>query len=299
MSLATRTLVPDDFRPGIYPGEPDEVYFRRRIGVATNSILKIIDTQTLGHYLHYIKTGQDEDAAPVKDTEAQLIGRAFHCYVLEPERFASTYGKLPDFGSMQSAKNRARRDEWLGYQPKDRVFLHPRQFDLVAGMRESLMRHRTARLMVERGQREVVFRWIDPETGLACQSKIDLFDEGLAFALDLKSCLSASEDLFGRTIANYRYHVQHAMYAEASKAVGLPIKNFLLVPVEKEPPYFSAIYQIDEAAEEKGFELLARSLRKLADAMARYVRGDDLDDAFPAYGHSIRTIHLPGWAFGL
>ena len=52
--IATRTLVPADFKPGIFPGEADEIYFRRQLGVASNSVLKLLDGLTPGHYLHYV-----------------------------------------------------------------------------------------------------------------------------------------------------------------------------------------------------------------------------------------------------
>lgn len=292
-----RVLVPADFAPGVYRGESDAVYFRRQLGVASNSVLKIIDTQSLGHYLHYVSTGQDDDAEPVKDTEAQLIGRAFHCLVLEPELYARSYRALPDFGDMRSSKNRARRDEWISYQAKNITFLTAAQDALVRAMREALLRHRTARLMVERGVREVVFRWIDPETGLACKSKIDLWDEELGFLMDLKSCLSAHPEAFARTATDYRYHVQHVMYAEAARVLGIPVDNFVLVPVEKTAPHFTATYHVDAAGEEKGFEVLRRSLATLRAAMDRWIGGDALDEAFPAYGHDILPLRLPGWAF--
>lgn len=297
MEVAQRTLVPDGFEPGIYPGESDEIYFKRQLGVASNSVLKIVDVQTPGHYLHYIRTGEDEDATPVKDTDAQIIGRAFHCYVLEPAFFKHRYKEMPDFGDMRSSKNRARMDEWLQYQPKGMTYLKPKWMAMITAMHASLLKHKTARMLLEQGQREVVFRWIDPETGLACKSKVDLWDRELGFYLDLKSCMSAHPVDFSKTVTNYRYHVQHCMYAVGAKECGVPIRNFLLVPVEKIAPHFSAVYHIDAAAEERGFQLLRQSMGKLKACMDRYVAGADLDDAFPAYGHGINQLTLPGWAY--
>ena len=297
MDHSNRVIVPADFAPGIYKGEPDEVYFRRRLGVATNSLLKIIDTETPGHYLHHIASAierADEDAG---NSEALLIGKAFHACVLEPDRFATDYLTMPDFGPLQSSKNRATRDEWLNAQPASCVFLKPEQLDLVKAMRESLLKHKIARLLVEKGEREVVFRWIDEETGTPCQSKIDLWDEEMAYLLDLKSTISASPEPFARSITNYRYHVQACMYANAARELGFPISNFLMVPVEKAAPHFTAVYHIDAAAEERGFEILRRSIQKLTDCMKAYVGGADPEDAFPAYGNDIRTITLPGWAY--
>lgn len=295
--IATRTLVPADFKPGIFPGEADEIYFRRQLGVASNSVLKLLDGITPGHYLHYVKTGEDEDATPVKDTDSQIIGRAFHCLVLEPDRYRTDYKIEPDFGPMQSAKNRARREEWISYQKPGITFLKPKREKLIRDMRESLLRHKMARQLLEEGRREVVFRWIDPETGVACKSKVDLWDEELGFYLDLKSCMSAHPTEFGRVVAKYRYHVQHCMYATGAKALGCPIRNFLLVPVEKVEPHFSAVYHIDAAAEEKGFEVLRRSLQKMRYCMDHYIKGADLEEAFPAYGHGINQLTIPGWAF--
>ena len=296
MQAEQRVLVPPDFVPGIYPGESDEVYFRRPLGVASNSTLKMLDGQTPGHYLHYIRSGEDADDAP-QDTEAQIIGRAFHCRVLEEDQFSKRYREQPDFGPMNSARNRARLEEWRGYQPPGITLLWPRQMRLIEAMRESLLRHKVARLMLERGKREVVFRSIDRDTGLACKGKVDLWDEELAFFLDLKSCMSAHPADFGRTVAKYRYYVQHAAYSEMAAANGAPIRNFLLVPVEKTAPHFSAVYHLDTAAEERGFEVLRRSLAKLRECMDKWIAGADLDEAFPAYGNSITQLSIPGWAY--
>jgi exodeoxyribonuclease VIII len=50
---------------------------------------------------------------PQPDSRAMMLGRAIHCAVLEPERWASDYIVEPDFGNLNSNAAKAERAAWL------------------------------------------------------------------------------------------------------------------------------------------------------------------------------------------
>jgi hypothetical protein len=50
---------------------------------------------------------------PRHDTDALDLGRAIHCAILEPERFASEYIAEPDFGDLRTNTAKAQRAAWL------------------------------------------------------------------------------------------------------------------------------------------------------------------------------------------
>lgn len=285
-------FIPDGFVPGVFYNEPDEVYFTHRLGVASNSKLKIVDEETPAKYLALV-TGK---LPPRVETEALAFGKAFHCMVLEPAEFIRRYAVYRGQFNRNTNAGRLDYSKWLNDNDGKSV-ISSDTFAVIRAMRESLMRHKTARLMVEKGRREVVFRWFDKDTGLPCEGKLDLWDEEMGFGFDLKSTEDAGPVNFGIAVTKYRYHVQHCMYAGGAEALGVNLSRFFLAPVEKSAPNLSALYHINEAAAERGLFLLRRSIGKLAACVRAMQEGTPLEDAFPGYGNDIQSLGLPGWAF--
>jgi exodeoxyribonuclease VIII len=68
--------------------------------------------------------------------------------------------------------------------------------------------------------------------------------------VDLKTTDDASPSAFAYSVKKYRYHVQAAMYCDA---VG-PCEGFILIAIEKTPPYMVAVYYLNEADIQHGRE---------------------------------------------
>lgn len=62
---------------------------------------------------------------PRPDTPALTRGRAIHCAVLEPERWASEYRRQPDFGDLRTNRGKAARAEWLAELAGDGCIARP------------------------------------------------------------------------------------------------------------------------------------------------------------------------------
>jgi hypothetical protein len=155
-------------------------------------------------------------------------------------------------------------------------------------MRASVAAHPIAGKMLRGGVAEVTLRWDDDDTGIKCKARADYYVEARAACFDLKTTEDARPDSFARSVAKYRYHVQHAFYASGFAAIGKPLRHFVFVAIEKKPPYAIGLYVLDADAIERGDRDARANLTTLADCIER--------GEFPAYSPSIETLSLPRWA---
>jgi len=265
----------------LFTGETAEAYHVKRLGELSNSGIKRL-MRSPAHYKAWI-----EETEAV-DTPALIFGRAFHCALLEPERFAAAYTVEPDFGDCRFKENKGRRDAWRA-ENAGKESLSVEDGERIQSMLEAIREHPWARLAIRDGQSEVTLRWTDEQTGVECKARADYYVPGKApFVLDVKTCEDASPKAFAKSIATYGYHVQHAHYCEGFRVRGNPLSNYLLLAVEHHAPFAVALYHIDAAAETRGYELRQRAAEDLEKCMQA---GD-----WPAYSNDITSLSLPAWA---
>lgn len=283
---------------------PAEDYHARRLDIANNGGLSIIDTRSPAHY-HYWVTSQVEK----EEAEVFAFGRALHCATLEPDVFRDTYVILPpdaprDLRYLREAKKPSDEtkaaiawwDEWAA-NTAGKTVLESEKLDqlhaMAAALRALDLKFGDVRItvadLIDECQTEVTLYWVDELTGIACKARADLWSPELALAMDLKSCVDAGREPFARAVARHRYHVQHAHYCEGFRACGQPLKSFVFLPVEKEPPHVPAAWHIDAPAEELGYEVRARSLRKLEACLK--------SGRWPGHTTTVESLTLPAFAF--
>jgi len=128
----------------------------------------------------------------------------------------------------------------------------------------------------------------DPITGVMRRGRFDIL--GDKFLADLKSTKDASPTEFAKSAANFRYHQQAAWYLDIAADLGHPALGFAFIAVEKTPPYFLSVIELDEEALDLGRALNAKAL----ETYARCVENDE----WPGYTPSgFATVSLPAWAF--
>jgi exodeoxyribonuclease VIII len=264
---------------GIHNDVPESEYHAPAFGVVSKSALDAI-VRSPAHYLHWHTT-------PREPTDAMLFGRAFHCAALEPERFATAYVVKPEFGDQRTPANKARRLEWEAQNAGSEA-ISAAWRDKALRMAEVLRAHPLVSRMLVGGQSEVTVTWRDEQTGLPCKSRADYYVPQRAMVVDLKSTADASPDAFRKSIANYRYHVQDALYRDAFRGAGAPIQHFVMVAVEKEGPHGVAVYSLDAESIAMGYG----AARQGIDALAHAVKTDD----WRGYPAQINTVELPPWA---
>lgn len=271
----------DQFGVGIHTNIPDSVYYTKNLGECNKSALDVVN-RSLYHYRHWV------DQVEQEETEALIFGRAFHCAVLEPEKYLNNWMVLPDFGPMQSSTNRAAKKRWME-RHADKSFVPETMAENISAMARAIRNHENAGNYIGGGVAEVTACWIDEPTGLHCKAKVDYWLEEFAAMPELKSCLDASPEGFARSVHNYRYHVQQAHTTSGFAACGQPLERFLFICVEKEAPHAVAVYLLNAHDEQLGFDLRDRDMRMLAKGMQ--------ESRFPSYNNNQTTeLRLPAYA---
>ncbi len=278
-------------KPSILLAEPDPAeWLGRRIGIPIDEYHRAIPGvsksdldnahRSIAHYL----VGK---VAERKPTPAMAFGEAFHCRVLEPDRFEGTYAVAPDL-DLRTKVGKLQREEWDAANKGKTIIAEP-WMEQIDSMFDAVMSHPIAGRLFEAGAAEHSFFWRDSDNSLLQKCRPDyLRQDGIA--VDLKTAIDASSRGFQRAVANYRYHVQAAFYADGIASVlGAPLDGFLFVAVEKEPPFAVAVYTLEDLAVEHGRLAYQDDLARIAAHVAH-------PTDYAGYSETIQELRLPPWA---
>ncbi|GAG15220.1 unnamed protein product, partial [marine sediment metagenome] len=130
--------------------------------------------------------------------------------------------------------------------------------------------------------------WIDKKTGLECKLRADHINSDKQIVIDLKTTVDARLEAFTKSLANLKYHWQASHYLTGiSEITGIEHTEFVIIAIEKEPPYAIAVYRLDDAMIYLGGEelkILLEEFRQCKEA-----------DQWPAYPVEIHSISMPEW----
>lgn len=168
-----------------------------------------------------------------------------------------------------------------------KIILTHEEGQTLEAMKAAVYGHKTASELFERvTATEVTI--IFPFGGVKCKARLDAITSD-DIILDLKTTKDASFEGFGKSVANFGYAGQCAMYCEAFEwAFKRKPKKFVFIPVEKEPPFGVACYQLDKEAQTHGRKRILKALEIYA-LCKQY-------DSYPCYPDSLQTLKLPSWA---
>ena len=258
----------------------DEYHSERYLGLVSNSGLKVLK-RSPAHYKAWI------EGKASKTSKAMEFGKAFHMAALEPEKYVLRYAVRPDFGDLRTKAAKELRDAWLE-EHTGCIEIASEDHEAIVGMCSSIRLHPAASRLLSGGQREVTLKWTDQETGLRCKARADLWREDMELVGDLKSTEDASPEAFAKSVYNFGYHQQDALYRDGFLACGNPIQHFALVACEKVEPYAVAVYALDADAVSRG----STAARSGIDRLAECVR----TNTWNAYSTGVEELSLPRWA---
>jgi len=218
---------------------------------------------------------------PEPRKQAFVIGGAFHCAALEPDRFDERYAVF------DGTRRGAAWEEWKGEHPGVES-LKPDELETVQAMARAVRSHRVARNLLRGGRHEEIVVWTDPTTGLACKGRVDLIRP--EFLLDLKATRDPSPRFYPRAAFNYGYITQVAWYHDGAVAARLldGKVNPYVIAVENEAPYDVAVYQLDDEALAVGRSIYQRLMRRLVECIEA--------DYWPGCAPDVQTLRVPRWA---
>ena len=209
-----------------------------------------------------------------ESSPALEFGTAVHMAILEPELFAATYTVF--------AGDRRTKDGKAAYEAviaSGKTPLNQEQWDNITGAAAAVHAHPAAAPLLNGIQTEV--SCFDNWMGVKVKARIDGL--GKDYIIDVKTTQDASPVAFGKSCAQFRYHVQAAWYRQITG-----INRFVFIAVEKEAPYGVACYELDEQAINLGIDIIEEQLRT-------YIECEQLN-SWPCYSSQIQSLSLPAWA---
>ncbi len=284
---------------GLHHDIPERIYHERVLGVMSKGGADLM-LKAPAVYKAWA------DGALVEPSSEELdFGKAYHCALLEPERFAATYVVAPDFGPCRAdkakgvskeegAENKARRTQWLA-DNAGRVPMGAEDAQRIEGMRAAVLSDREVGplLRAAGGLAEATVKWICPETGVVCRARPDWIrtsfptDGAVIDVLDIKTTADCSAEAFNRSRVRYGYHRQEAHYREGLTQVGFAVRSWRFVAQEKAPPYLVKCYEC-------GRDVLALGQRQMRQAKRDLARCLELGD-WPGMPPGTETLGLLGW----
>lgn len=266
---------------GLYPGVSLEEYLAWPY--CSQSLLKTIRDRSPAH-------AREERDNPPAPTDAQRLGDAIHRAVLQPDLFYKEFVCAPE----GDRRTKAVREAWeeLAQENPEATILHPDEFHACRFIRDAVHSHPTASKLLKGAEFELSAVWEDNVPGYTpflSKGRFDIVNRRLRLLADLKTTKDASPRSFRRDIYRYFYYGQAGHYLSGARALGIDVDAFLIIAVEKKPPYGMAVYSLKGEALKAAIDELTQLKSFYAECLAR--------DAWPAYPTDIQEIDLATWAY--
>jgi len=265
-------------KPGIYSNKTlSNEQYHSGPGISKSG-LWTLDTKSPAHLKFGVR----------KESAAFDFGEACHMAILEPNLFEALVTRGPE-----DRRGNKWKDMVEACALDGKLLLTAGDYDGVLAIRDAVHADQWINSILTTGVREVEHSgyWIDPETGVLCRCRPDLYRADLGIIIDVKSTQSAHPDKFARSVINYGYHAQEAFYSDGYRALGRDVQGFVFLAWEKEEPYAYAVYELPPSIVEEGRVQMRRALNTYADCLA--------SDHWPAYGDGVRELPISRWAYRL
>ena len=275
-ATATRALVTG---PGVFDDVPEDAYHSdAALDPALGRSLSVTDSKKLlppscpALFKHYRDHGQ-------KPKPEFDFGTAAHTLVLgKGDRIQEV--EYPNWTTNAAKKA---RDE---ARAAGRVPLLSKDLRRAEAVARSVMDHPVAGAIFSEGRAEVSLYEQDTETGVMLRRRVDWVRDNALVDLKTVQGGGANPTKFGRTAADYGYHIQDAAYTDTHRALTGEALPFLFVLVEKVEPYLVSVVQLDDEARSIGRALTRQAISTYhACELAGYWPGyDDIEiSSLPTY----------------
>jgi hypothetical protein len=223
-----------------------------------------------------------------KESHAFDLGKAAHIAILEPHRLESSVMRGPD--DRRGNKWKEAQDEAAA---RGAILLTSGDYEQALLIRDladtvpELQVMRKGEVFVETSAYH-----IDEETGALVKCRPDLYNKTHGLMLDVKNMTSASPMAFQKSVGEYGYHVQHAMYSDVwARGAEMTVDAFFFVVFEKSEPPVVAVYELSSTAVAEGYAIYRQALQRYSDCL----KADD----WPGYGTGVQRVDLRRWDYKL
>jgi len=190
------------------------------------------------------------------ESEALLVGSAFHAMMLEPDK----YKKLYAFEPAMDKRTKAGKEYIASWKEENKDIPHhlPGKYEeMLINMQDSLLAHPVYNELVEKVDvfEAEVIKLFELE-GQKCKAKIDFYNPKENYIVDIKTCNSVNIDDVIESIKKYLYGVQASFYLD-----GLKAHKFYFVFIQKKAPY--DVLVVDFISLEQGRKAYANGIKNI------------------------------------
>lgn len=248
----------------IIRGMPEAEY-RARPEISQSSY-KLFGLPTLAHTRFELE--QIKEA-----TESMTLGTCLHALVLEN---TCIYAVMPKVDGRTTEGKRIKAE--FEAENAGKIILTADQGAKVEGMALGIEKCSDAMALLKSAtEREVSIFWGDNKARLDLITPIG--------PVDLKTTASSEDHDWEKSVLEYGYHIQAAMYLEAAAVAGFCAEDFRFIAVESRAPFVCGVIKIPHQSIEIGRQELERLRARRLVAMR--------DGFWPGYKE--RSIGLPAW----
>lgn len=276
----------DQYGPSWVLDMPNDEYHKRP--QPGSSRLKEMLTGTPAAYLH--KTLNPE---PAKSNDAYTLGTLAHLLLMQPQLADSEVAVTPGFD--RRTKQGKADAEAFDIANKGKLIVTLDMWDAAVQMALNAVHHPKVAALMDGAVFESSVFFEHKPTEQLFKVRPDWLPLGRPFIVDVKTTTDASWSGMQRSIMNYHYDLSAAMYIEGCNSNAELLdrmqvqryEGFVLLCIEKEPPYQVALYEISPEYLQIGHGKFLLAAQRYADAMK---------NNFPSYPQTIRVIEPPPWA---
>lgn len=273
--------------PGCYAGLPIDLYHGDCTfgpGISSSG-LRIIESKTPMHYWAYSYLNPNK--LPPEPKEHFIFGDAAHKLLLGETGFKEKFAIRPDQWS-DWRKDAAK--EWRTEQQEaGKSVLVPDDLVIIRHIANQLAADPLVASGILQGKIEHSLIWKDEPTGIWLRSRPDVIPAADGVLVDIKTTTDASDESIQRTVQKLGYAMQGALAGLGMKAaLEIDMTDFVLVWLEKKPPYAVNIQPVDS----DWIYWARRQLRRSIDKFAKCIETND----WPGYAQvGEKSTHMPEW----
>lgn len=257
---------------GLYDNIHIEDY--HKMGGLSSTGVKLILDCPARYYYQYLT-----DKPKQKESEALTLGKALHKFVLEKETFFDEFFILEGNIDLRTKEGK-KLYEAAEYNAHGRTILREKDFAPIHAMAESVQRNTFFNKM-GKGSVEHSCFWNSGLFNTLLKARPDFYNDFLI--VDLKTTESIAD--FPKKLYNYGYHRQAAMQLDGMKQTTGKDRMFAFFVVEKNPPYLTSIFTLDE-------ESLQLGRKEYLDAAMIYSECM-IEGNWPGYNEECQLINIP------
>lgn len=271
--------------PGCYAGLPIELYHGDCTdgpGISSSG-LRTIESKTPLHY--WVNSYLNPERLDPEPKEHFVFGNAAHTLLLSETGFKEKFVIRPSqWKDWRKDAAKEWRDE---QQAAGKGVLVPDDIKIIRHIANQLAADPLVASGILRGAIEHSLIWKDKPTGVWLRARPDVIPSADGVLVDLKTTADASPDAVQRAVLNLGYAMQGSLAGMGmAAALGTKMTDFVLVWLEKKPPYAVRVSPVDN----EWIYWAGRQLRRAIDTFARCIETNN----WPGY-QGEAEISMPQW----